>query len=370
MVALIATVAGLVWKHQSNPPSDTLSRQQRLQVFVSDPESSVQLTAAYAPLNDGQDVEFLYLSVIPPVPNEDVKWAIVSLGNSLTCSPYVTGNLADIHSGRTLPSFLDFGIQPTSKPLPAWFCFGDTQDLSTIQNETLPGIGTVASADPIAAGLTSGTMVSDTRMASVDQFRSGTLYAHLPALDLEALPQPGVAMFFGAIHESTTVSRGQRYVNALGQVAVCQRVACGASELTFLLDEFPKPLSEINATSPNISDYQQPAALKTILGGPYFVPDTVKTQAVLELARTKIASGLVNYRQDQVNPSDGAFENGNFVWTGTGSIEPTLSLSDPNSDQARQSDAFYAGIALAIAAAALIALIQELPKGRRRRQHT
>ena len=51
------------------------------------------------------------------------------------------------------------------------------------------------------------------------------------------------------------------------------------------------------------------------------------------------------------------------MWTGTGFIEPTVSLSDPNRDQTRASDEFFAGVALAVAAAALIALIQEFSDG-------
>jgi len=62
----------------------------------------------------------------------------------------------------------------------------------------------------------------------------------------------------------------------------------------------------------------------------------------------------------------GSFEDDNFVWTGTGFIEPTVSLSDPNREQTRASDEFFAGVALAAAAAALIALIQEFSDGTRR----
>jgi hypothetical protein len=50
--------------------------------------------------------------------------------------------------------------------------------------------------------------------------------------------------------------------------------------------------------------------------------------ALLELM-DNTQSHLLTYRIDQVNPSDGSLDNGNFTWTGTGYIEPTLAMSDP-----------------------------------------
>src|SRR5262245_47322490 len=64
--AIILSAAGLIWKRDGNPPSDSLKRHQVIQIFVSDPNATVQLTAAYAGLGHNQMIENLYLSIIPP----------------------------------------------------------------------------------------------------------------------------------------------------------------------------------------------------------------------------------------------------------------------------------------------------------------
>jgi hypothetical protein len=348
VIAVIAGMAGFVWYADSKPPSDAfVSRQQDVQVFVSDPNARVHLTAAYAPLGPHQVLEDLYLSIQPSVPGTDVSWSLVSLHHPLDCNtPTGLANLANPRSGA-LASRLVFGVQPHTRPLSAWLCQGDTTgsslgSLATLKQEVLPRIGPLQTADPIAASLTDGAFVASTPLPSVDSSSAGTFFARLPALDLEALPQPGVALVAG--------------------------VELDHGEFRYLLDEYPQPLTSDQATSTNVSSFQRLPGWKAVESTPYFVPANISDQAVLELTATQ--SRLIDYKQDQVDPSNGSFENGNFVWTGTGYVEPTVQLSDPGSDQARTNDAFLAGVALAVAGAAVIAFLQELPQRRRKQEES
>jgi hypothetical protein len=49
------------------------------------------------------------------------------------------------------------------------------------------------------------------------------------------------------------------------------------------------------------------------------------------------------------------------VWTGSYGLSPQLSATDRDVEASRSHEEFYAGIAFAVAASALVALMQELP---------
>jgi hypothetical protein len=332
-LTLAASVFGLFWKHDGNPPSDSLVRRQVIQIFVSDPNATVQLTAAYADFGKNSMLEDIYLSIIPPQPSEDVEWALVSVDHRIDCNVPTLG----------LPSKLVFGLDPRAPAQPAWLCEGDTtgtsvSSLATIKGEVLPSVGRLQNADPLAAETTNGSFVASTPFPAVDVVSSGVLFARVPALDLEQLPQPGVALIVGFDHQR--------------------------DKLQYLLNEDPTPLSAANSGSASLAAYKELPGTVAEIPTPFFAPANIRTQALLELTGTQ--SRLVNYRIDQVDPSDGSFDNGNFTWSGTGYIEPTVSMSDPNVDQARSSDELLAGIALGIAASAFIAFLQELPRSIRR----
>jgi hypothetical protein len=343
-LTIVASAVGLLWKKDGNPPSDSLRRHQIIQIFVSDPNASVQLTAAYAGFEKNQMVENLYLSIVPPRRGEDVEWALLSLNHNIDCNVPVLGNLQSGRPTAPLAAPLVFGLDPKAPQQRAWLCEGDTtgtsmSSLATLKQETLPGVGLLQKADPLAAETTNGSFVASTPFQPVDSISSGVLFARIPALDLEQLPQPGIALIVGFHHNH-------------GQVQ-------------YLLDEDPRPLSPGNPTSSSIAAYQKLPGTIAAIPTPFFVPSDIRTQALLEL--TDMQSRLLNYRIDQVNPSDGSFDNGNFMWTGTGYIEPTVAMSDPNTDQERSSDELLAGIAIGVAASAFIAFLQELPRGARRR---
>jgi hypothetical protein len=344
-LAIAAFVIGLLWKKDGSPPSDSLGRHQVIQIFVSDPNAQVQLTAAYAGLGKDRMLENLYLSIIPPRPKEDVEWALLSLDHSMDCNFPVLGNVRAGRPTQPLASELLFGLDPKAPRQRAWLCEGDTlgtslNSLATLKGEAFPGIGLLQRADPLAAEITNGSFVASTPFPPVDATFSGDLFARIPALDLEQLPQPGVALIIGFQHDH--------------------------GQLQYLLNEDPRPRSSGDLGSGSIAAYQKLPNAIGVIPTPFFVPSNIRTQALLELTDTQ--SRLLNYRIDQVDPSNGSFDNGNFMWSGTGYIEPTVAMSDPNVDQTRSSDELLAGIALGIAASAFIAFLQELPRGAKRRR--
>jgi hypothetical protein len=302
-----AVVLGLKWKYDGQPPANNLKQQQQIQLFVSDPNAVVGLTAVFTKASAGiSTTEDLYISIIPPK-NENVSWALISVDRKIECG----GSPAS-------RSYLEvLGVTPRSRPLRAWLCKGGTANglsdslASLGQSEPL-GAERLKRSDPQAVALTQGSLISSISFPSVSESFVGAIFARLPALDDEPLPQAGIQL-------RITGSPNPKFV--------------------YLLDEAPG------------------------LGSPYVVPSNIATHAVMQL---NTGRQIPTYRVDQVDPSNGSFLYDNFVWSGTGFIEPTLALSDPNIDATRGNDDFLAGIALAVAAAALIALIQELRLEKRR----
>lgn len=347
-IAVLALLVGWNWKQDSNEPMDTLSRQQVIQVFVSDPNAKVQLTATYPSIGPRTRLQDLFLSIAPPpsLPNEDISWALVALDHPIDCIAPALGNIEPGKPTPPLVSSLVFGIKPHLQPESAWLCQGDTNgtsfsSLATLSQLSLPNIGLVRAADPSARELTDGALVSQTPMQDLNDQSGGEFFAQLPALDLEPISELGLSLVIGIHHYH-------------------------GDQLQDVLNEAPKPLAPSSSTSTAIDSYERWPGTFAILPVSFYAPMDISTQAFLDLTNTE--SRLVKYKIDQVNPSDGAFTSGGYLWTGEGFIEPTVSLSDPASDAARSQDALLAGVALAIGASAVIAFIQELPRTARRRR--
>jgi hypothetical protein len=58
----------------------------------------------------------------------------------------------------------------------------------------------------------------------------------------------------------------------------------------------------------------------------------------------------------------GSLQGDNYIWHATGSLEPYLSATDPESVDSENNYAFLSGITFGVGGAAAIALLQELPK--------
>jgi hypothetical protein len=321
---VVAVAFGLIWKRDGSPPESNLQQQQEIQLFVSDPQATVHLTAAFPNLSAGKSLENLYLSITSPNQNEDVHWALISILRPINCNgPSMAA------SSRIL-----LGAAPASQLSRAWICLGDTTgsspgSLASPGRGQLPGVVRLAAIDPQATTLIRGSLTSSMTFPRVSESFPGDIFARLPALDDEPLPQPGVGLIVEHSPEPKNFS--------------------------YLLNEAPRALSPALADSSNILSYVRSTNLLAGLQIPYFVPSNITTQSIMELDTLDVAT----YHMDQVDPSNGSFQYNNFVWSGTGFTEPTLALSDPKSDAGRADDYFLSGVALAVAASAFIALVQE-----------
>ena len=309
----VALLLGLNWKHAGEQPQDTLRRPQVIQVFVSDPSALVQLSTVIA-YQEGSDhphsVEELYLNIVPHTQGEDVDWAVVSLR-------------APIDNGA--PAELSYGTEPQVSPERAWVVYGDQASLNADPS--------VLGTDPLASENAFGHFIGGTAsIGPVAISKGGEFFAHLPAMGLQLPPQPGINMM----------------------------LAPERTGRTQVIDELPSLKLGAKAGSMNPLDYTVTQKNAEPFGLPFSTPNDLTTNAFLELPRSE--SSLVNYHVDSVSPVNGSLQGLNFAWVGGTIMEPTVSASDPASVQARSNDDFLAGVALAVAAAALIALIQELPR--------
>lgn len=91
----------------------------------------------------------------------------------------------------------------------------------------------------------------------------------------------------------------------------------------------------------------------------FYIPQNVVTKDQLNMP-------LTQYEPVADYPSNASFSSYNVAWQGVGELSPTLTAIEIGVSDTRSNNTFLAGVALAIAAGALIALLQELNAIRRR----
>lgn len=91
----------------------------------------------------------------------------------------------------------------------------------------------------------------------------------------------------------------------------------------------------------------------------YYVPQTV-------ISKDQLNVPLTQYQPLADFPSNPSFAKYSVAWQGAGELSPTLTAIGIGISDVRSNDTFIAGVTLAIAAGALIALLQELGA---KRQH-
>ena len=312
-VFAVAVILGLNWISAGRTPRDSLHRPQSLQVFVSDPTANVNLSTVMVYQERSthpQFLEELFLTVTPRTPGENVNWAVVSLG-------------APIDNGSTAE--LSYGTDPRVPAQRAWVRYGTLAQLE--------GSPTVLMVDPLASENAYGHFIGgSSHIAPVVLSQGGEFFAHLPAMGLEPPPEPGVNMLLAPERNSQNL----------------------------IVDESPVVRSGAQPGTTNPLDYVIRQRNAEPIGAAFSVPNNLGNNAFLELPSHE--SSLINYHIDSVSPVDASLQGFSFAWVGGTTIEPTLSASDPNAVQSRADDDLFAGVALAVAAAALLALIQELPR--------
>ena len=158
-------------------------------------------------------------------------------------------------------------------------------------------------------------------------------YGHLPSVDAlyQALPfQDNYPCIVGELKAFANVS--QIYIDPYGFIC--------------------KP-GYNNSYNDKYADY--PAQISV------FYPAQVSTAEILTGVALIFKTEEVNY----INPS-GNLDGDDFVWQSNSNLEPIFEVTDQDAVQDESNDAFLAGIAFAVAAGAAIALVQAVPKRKRK----
>ena len=188
-----------------------------------------------------------------------------------------------------------------------------------------------------------GFFVAAFTLPQIVQYSNGSFFAHLPILGTALDQNP----FYPVM--PTYVSQSNKTLGRSVQELIefpFRKVA--KNERESLHDGCPR-------SSLKVCNYI------TSSGPPHYLfwaPAALSTTESLDRVRPLFADAQIISAQ----PASGSLLGGNYVWTGSSLLEPTLGLAHEDSLASEHSWDFRSGIAYGVAAAAGVALIQEVPK--------
>lgn len=218
-------------------------------------------------------------------------------------------------------------------------------------------------------------------LPQVTQNANGSFFAHLPEIGWSSsgvatstcrtAGTPADCGSLGSLRSIPYNALPIRYLRAMNTIS---------GSYPFILDEtirvhgrdingitiFPNPkkyLAKLIGTVPNknlLNLLRRPSSYSTIPGShaQLYWPVRIQTTEILAGAQR----ALEGSRIDSVLPPNGRLQGDSYVWNGTGSLDATLSATKINAAESQSDNAFFSGVAFAIAVAAAIAFIQELPE--------
>ncbi len=238
-----------------------------------------------------------------------------------------------------------------------------------------------------------GAPIAGFILPSVSQKINGSFFAHLPRIGWSPLVTQVTSESSSTCITSVTAGSSSHVANRSSSGCPGSSAAAATSETipvtsdNSFFKEFPLIMTEsgrvhsrnVDVTvfapwlqksfrlshSPHISRGQGLKLLRSI-SSYRTIPGTkdelyweTRTQVTEALAGAQ--SNLADARIDSILSPDGQFQGDSYVWTGTGSLEPSISATNINAAEIQGNYNFLSGIAFATAAAAAIALLQELP---------
>lgn len=180
-----------------------------------------------------------------------------------------------------------------------------------------------------------GSPVGTFTLPEIVQFSGGSTFAHLPALAPNVSPFPSTAI------EMTESSSSTGSIQDVVDAPVLRSLGLAASSTANYIGAAP-------ATSAREL---------------YYDPQNLMTTESIDGLRTDLENSVVNSDL----PGNGTLEGDDYVWQGTGWLEGYLSATELSAGESQATWDFYSGIAFGLAAAALVAFVQEpaLPWRRR-----
>jgi hypothetical protein len=301
-LCLVSVLACFYWYQKSKPiqvPPDIFINHNTVNVYVSDPAAAVTLTVAvYSALSYNASI---YISIRPPHPNEVVSWLVT----------------VDVDKSEAQ---------------------GATE-VSTYRNGT-PGSWTsetVYKGSTSTQSNSSSIRVNTIIVGSYNSdwgyrfFSNGSFAAIPPFIETGSYPwelypgEPAYVLETGADGRAPKSPHSQALVD--------------------ITDEPPGPIDKDVAGA--------------ITKEAFYVPASLTAVAQLDVGNT-----FDNYQPLQAEPTAGLFDpiKNTLTWTADNSLDGIETAVSSSAEDARSNESFFAGIALAIAAAAGIAFLQERPR--------
>ena len=299
---------------------------QHLQVLVSDPRMSVQITA------------LLLYWTHPPSEEIQLAWNTVNFPHSGYI--LITSNMQGVSpqtyfEGAPTPSYPIHRVYWPAGPPGRTHLYASIIDLGTVWHDTQR----YDSQFPLRVH-NSITLVATTfTIPSFIQETKGSTFAHLPAIEDEIPSLQAYGFPFWLAEHSSKSSQ----LSILAPVTQKRKVHL-------------KQTNSYNMYSLNPRDYEtsfngQPIEL-------FWAPHEVHIDEELIDTPPELRNAQVN----SIVPTNGHFDGRNYVWHGEGSIEASASFTNPETADSLRNYDFFSGIAFGIVGAAAIALVQELPK--------
>lgn len=326
----VSIILGLRWKAFGAPPTpvDQYSAPpQQVEVYVSDPGAKVTLTANVLQQADAKKANiYYYLSIIPSSHYSFVDWLVITDGISSLDPQLYNKPIYDGYSYK-------------DRPITEQVFQGDSYSLKDHPMSDDKQLGYLIGGTEVPEGvLTSG---------------GGELFAHLPEVASE--DRLNDLSLSGLNSGISTNLQPQWYHMAV----LLEKSHANFSREAII--ESPQPIRTLTQ-SDNIPDSSLfPALVKEPFYEPFYVPDTIYTNVIMNGLASTLQDG---YRIDYTYPSNYRFSGSSVIWSGDLSLSPIILATNVDAEQTRANYDFLAGIALAVAAAAFIALIQEIkPQG-------
>ena len=325
-VTIVLVLLGLIFWHASAPGEENpyleAGPPQVIGVYSTDPYARIHLTTELTWHNAGGldeslrlPFEEIYVSVTGPQLNSSSDILIstnidptIGLGNQIEPDPHFKRAL--IYNDKSPYSILNSGMYVTIQTLKE---IEQDNELLILQSPYGYKVGTVV-------------------LPRLTQESRGSFFAHLPDVGFDGL---SIDQFPSLI--------------SLG----------GSSEQSEKLIENPLPknpneiFSTVGYASSHPSTYNAPPGQR--LGQAYWQPASLTTTEILDDVQSELDTSTVN----NIEPSNGQLQGDNYVWEGTGPLEPTMSITNQNAAASHSDWAFRSGVVFGVAAGTSVAFVQD-----------
>ncbi len=320
-----------------------------MNVYVSNPSARVVLTvqvgfqgpapprgplsSTESAIENWQWLASIYISVVPFMPSESIRWIVEIHGATTNAnrlpttqpSPPPSRPIVDVFEGVTHPA--DRARQDQSGTFVGYFV-----------------------ARPL--GISRGNLVVQTPDIAPNSYTFSDI--SLPSFGIEE-PAPPVPVAGAPPPAPPPVPGPPPSLPPLphpGSSSVPTKIALSPGSL----------LTDQTQVFPNY-DGQFTRLRQADILTKYYVPQALIT-------KDQLNAPLAQYEPITDYPSNASFSTSSVAWQGVGELSPTLTAIGIGVSDTRANYTFIAGVALAIAAGALIALLQEVNAQRRRRKDT